>query len=49
MVSPMKYAEGMPAVSAQTKIVEEAGKKYDPTYVQALVEAILMGKIAGSM
>ncbi|MGC5376439.1 HD-GYP domain-containing protein, partial [Salmonella enterica] len=33
MVSPMKYGEGMKPIDAQNRIVEEAGKKYDPTFV----------------
>jgi HD-GYP domain-containing protein (c-di-GMP phosphodiesterase class II)/GAF domain-containing protein len=45
MVSPMKYGPGMKPIDAQNKIVEEAGKKYDPMFVQALVESILMQKV----
>jgi HD-GYP domain-containing protein (c-di-GMP phosphodiesterase class II)/GAF domain-containing protein len=45
MVSAMKYGPGMKPIDAQNRIVEEAGKKYDPTFVQALVECILMQKV----
>ena len=45
MVSPMKYGPGMKPIDAQNRIVEEAGKKYDPMFVQALVESILMQKV----
>jgi GAF domain-containing protein len=45
MVSAMKYGPGMKPIDAQNRIVEEAGKKYDPMFVQALVECILMQKV----
>jgi HD-GYP domain-containing protein (c-di-GMP phosphodiesterase class II)/GAF domain-containing protein len=45
MVSEMKYGPGMSPGAAQQRIVEEAGKKYDPKFVQALLQAIMSQKI----
>jgi GAF domain-containing protein len=49
MVSEMKYGPGMSPGAAQQKLVEEAGKKYDPTFVQALLQAIMSQKVPGTM
>jgi HD-GYP domain-containing protein (c-di-GMP phosphodiesterase class II)/GAF domain-containing protein len=45
LVSPMKYGPGIEASAAQQRLVEEAGKKYDPTFVQALVQAIMTKRV----
>ena len=45
MVSEMKYGPGMSPGAAQQRIVEEAGKKYDPKFVQALLQAIMSQKV----
>jgi HD-GYP domain-containing protein (c-di-GMP phosphodiesterase class II)/GAF domain-containing protein len=45
LVSPMKYGPGLEASAAQQRLVEEAGKKYDPTFVQALVQAIMTRRV----
>lgn len=49
LVSEMKYGPGLSAGAAQQKLVEEAGKKYDPTFVQALLQAIMSQKVPGTM
>ena len=48
LVSEMKYGPGMSPGEAQQKMVEEAGKKYDPRFVQALLQAILSKKVPAS-
>jgi HD-GYP domain-containing protein (c-di-GMP phosphodiesterase class II) len=45
LVSEMKYGPGMSPGAAQQRIVEEAGKKYDPKFVQALLQAIMSQKV----
>jgi HD-GYP domain-containing protein (c-di-GMP phosphodiesterase class II) len=45
MVSEMKYGPGMSPGAAQQRIVEEAGKKYDPKFVQGLLQAIMSQKV----
>ncbi len=46
LVSKMKHGSGgMAPEAAQTKLVEESGKKYDPMYVTALLQAIMTKKV----
>jgi HD-GYP domain-containing protein (c-di-GMP phosphodiesterase class II) len=45
LVSEMKYGPGVSPGVAQQRIVEEAGKKYDPQFVQALLQAIMSQKV----
>ncbi len=45
LVSAMKYGPGLEPGAAQQRLVEEAGKKYDPTFVQSLVQAIMTKRV----
>jgi HD-GYP domain-containing protein (c-di-GMP phosphodiesterase class II) len=45
LVSEMRYGPGISPGAAQQKIVEEAGKKYDPKFVQGLLQAIMLQKV----
>ena len=49
LISEMRYGAGISPGAAQQKIVEEAGKKYDPTFVQALLQAIMSQKISAAL
>lgn len=45
MVSEMKYGPGMSPTKAQEELVKGAGKQWDPTFVQALIQAIMSKKV----
>lgn len=45
LVSTMRYGPGLSPAAAQQKLVDEAGKKYDPAFVQFLLQAIKLNKV----
>lgn len=45
LVSPMAWGPGMPPQKAQEELVKGAGKQWDPTFVQALIQAIMSRKV----
>lgn len=45
MVSKLKYRDALSQEEAQKFLLEDAGKKFDPTYVQALLQAVKTGKV----
>lgn len=45
MVAEKRFTKGMDPVEAQKLIVEGAGSQYDPTLVEALLQAIKSGKV----
>lgn len=50
MVSPLSYRqEPLPPAVAQQKLTEDAGRRYDPAFVQALIEAINAAKIPATL
>jgi putative nucleotidyltransferase with HDIG domain len=48
LISKMVYGEGLAPQKAQEEIVKAAGKQWDPTYVQALLQAIMSKKLPAS-
>jgi putative nucleotidyltransferase with HDIG domain len=48
LVSPMVWGPGMPPQKAQEELVKGAGKQWDPTFVQALIQAIMSKKVPAS-
>lgn len=45
LVAEKRYAKGMPPAEAQKLLVEGAGSQYDPTLVEALLQAVKSGKV----
>jgi putative nucleotidyltransferase with HDIG domain len=48
LVCPMVWGPGMPPQKAQEELVKGAGKQWDPTFVQALIQAIMSKKVPAS-
>ena len=49
LVADKVFEKGLDPKDAQEQIVEEAGKLFDPTFVEALIQAIRDGKVPASM
>ena len=49
LVADKTFEKGLDPQDAQDQMVEEAGKLFDPTFVEALVQAIKDGKVSASM